>query len=122
MPRYEYRCSDCKQHLEVVQKFTDDALTVCPECSGHLNKVFSAVGVVFKGSGFYSTDNRTKNTASPPAPSSTPSDSATSPDSSAAGSGSTKADTSSTANSASKSAPVSAASTSTPSKTQSSAA
>lgn len=58
MPTYDYRCKDCAAELEVVQKFTDDALTVCPECNGNLRKVYSAVGVVFKGSGFYRTDSR----------------------------------------------------------------
>lgn len=60
MPTYQYRCTDCGADLEVFQKFTDDALTVCPECDGNLRKVFNAVGVVFKGSGFYKTDNRPK--------------------------------------------------------------
>lgn len=58
MPTYQYRCADCGQDLEVIQKFTDSALTECPNCQGQLRKVFNAVGVVFKGSGFYSTDNR----------------------------------------------------------------
>ena len=58
MPTYEYRCADCGADLEVQQKFTDDPLTVCPTCQGSLHKVFSPVGVVFKGSGFYATDNR----------------------------------------------------------------
>lgn len=58
MPKYQYRCDDCGADLEVFQKFTDDALTECPECEGRLKKVFSAVGVVFKGSGFYKTDSR----------------------------------------------------------------
>lgn len=60
MPTYEYRCADCGNDLEVQQKFSDEALTVCPTCQGHLHKVFGAVGVVFKGSGFYATDNRSK--------------------------------------------------------------
>ncbi len=60
MPTYQYRCTACDRELEVVQKFTDDPLTICPECSGALRKVYNAVGVVFKGSGFYATDNRTK--------------------------------------------------------------
>ena len=60
MPTYQYRCTSCDTELEAVQKFTDDPLTVCPECRGSLRKVFSAVGVVFKGSGFYATDNRPK--------------------------------------------------------------
>lgn len=59
MPTYQYRCTECGTDLEVVQKFTDDPLTVCPECEGKLRKVYSAVGVVFKGSGFYKTDSRT---------------------------------------------------------------
>lgn len=58
MPTYQYRCADCGRELEVVQKFTDASLTECPTCTGDLRKVFSAVGVVFKGSGFYATDNR----------------------------------------------------------------
>jgi len=59
MPTYEYRCNDCGEHLEVVQSFTDDPLTECPNCGRKaLRKVFSPVGIVFKGSGFYKTDNR----------------------------------------------------------------
>ncbi|HUR01482.1 MAG TPA: FmdB family zinc ribbon protein [Nonomuraea sp.] len=64
MPTYQYACNDCGDQLEVVQKFTDDALTVCPACQGNLRKVFSAVGIVFKGSGFYRTDNRASSAAS----------------------------------------------------------
>jgi putative FmdB family regulatory protein len=60
MPTYQYRCTSCDTELEAVQKFTDDPLTDCPECDGNLRKVFNAVGVVFKGSGFYATDNRAK--------------------------------------------------------------
>ncbi len=60
MPTYQYRCNDCAEDFEIVQKFSDPALTQCPECDGNLRKVFSAVGVVFKGAGFYATDNRTK--------------------------------------------------------------
>ena len=63
MPTYQYACNDCGEQLEVVQKFTDDALTVCPNCEGNLRKVFSAVGIVFKGSGFYRTDNRSSSTS-----------------------------------------------------------
>ena len=59
MPTYEYRCNSCGEHLEVVQSFSDDALTKCPNCGKKaLRKVFSPVGIVFKGSGFYKTDNR----------------------------------------------------------------
>ncbi|SEK33149.1 FmdB family zinc ribbon protein [Nonomuraea pusilla] len=63
MPTYQYACNDCGEQLEVVQKFSDDALTVCPKCEGNLRKVFSAVGIVFKGSGFYRTDNRTSSSS-----------------------------------------------------------
>jgi putative FmdB family regulatory protein len=58
MPTYEYACSKCGEHLEVVQSFKDDPLERCPACRGRLRKVFSPVGIVFKGSGFYKTDSR----------------------------------------------------------------
>jgi len=58
LPIYQYACTDCGADLEVRQSFTDDALTTCPTCDGRLRKVLSAVGVVFKGSGFYRTDSR----------------------------------------------------------------
>src|ERR1700734_1617204 len=58
VPTYQYTCTDCGEQVEVVQKFTDDPLTVCPACGGKLRKVFSPVGIVFKGSGFYRTDSR----------------------------------------------------------------
>src|ERR1700730_2938642 len=60
MPTYEYACKKCKKHLEVVQSFKDDALTTCPNCGGPLRKVFGAIGISFKGSGFYKTDSRPK--------------------------------------------------------------
>jgi putative FmdB family regulatory protein len=63
VPTYQYACTECDEQLEVRQSFTDDALTVCPECEGRLRKVFNAVGVVFKGSGFYRTDSRAEKTA-----------------------------------------------------------
>ena len=58
MPTYAYACKDCGHAFDIVQSFSDDALTVCPECGGTLRKQFNAVGVVFKGSGFYRTDSR----------------------------------------------------------------
>ena len=58
MPTYQYVCTECATPLEAVQKFTDDALTQCPTCGGKLRKLFSSVGIVFKGSGFYKTDSR----------------------------------------------------------------
>ena len=58
MPTYQYACTACDERLEAVQSFSDAALVECPACSGRLRKVFSAVGVVFKGSGFYKNDSR----------------------------------------------------------------
>ncbi len=58
MPTYQYVCTECGGQLEAVQKFTDEALTVHEDCGGRLRKVFSPVGIVFKGSGFYKTDSR----------------------------------------------------------------
>ncbi|AYL36548.1 FmdB family zinc ribbon protein [Streptomyces fungicidicus] len=67
MPTYQYQCTECGEGLEAVQKFTDDALTECPNCQGRLKKVFSAVGIVFKGSGFYRNDSRGSSSSSSPA-------------------------------------------------------
>jgi putative FmdB family regulatory protein len=58
MPTYAYACTSCDHRFEAAQSFSDDSLTTCPQCTGRLRKVFSAVGVVFKGSGFYRTDSR----------------------------------------------------------------
>ncbi|GAB3544971.1 hypothetical protein GCM10027404_02700 [Arthrobacter tumbae] len=58
MPTYAYACRDCGHAFDVQQSFSDDSLTVCPECEGRLRKKFNSVGVVFKGSGFYRTDSR----------------------------------------------------------------
>ncbi|WP_430331361.1 FmdB family zinc ribbon protein [Rhodococcus sp. ACT016] len=68
MPTYSYACTECDNRFDIVQSFTDDTLTVCPECSGKLRKLFNSVGIVFKGSGFYRTDSRGgSSTASEPA-------------------------------------------------------
>jgi len=67
VPTYQYQCTECGEALEVQQTFTEDALTVCPDCNGLLRKVFSAVGVVFKGSGFYRNDSRSTTSSSTPA-------------------------------------------------------
>ena len=67
MPTYQYSCTDCGHFFEAVQSFSDDSLTVCPECDGKLRKVFNAVGVVFKGSGFYRNDSRGTKTSTAPA-------------------------------------------------------
>ncbi|MGH3883925.1 MAG: FmdB family zinc ribbon protein [Pseudonocardiaceae bacterium] len=63
MPTYSYACTACEHHFDTVQKFTDSSLTDCPECSGRLRKLFSSVGIVFKGSGFYRTDSRASSEA-----------------------------------------------------------
>ncbi|WP_129842048.1 FmdB family zinc ribbon protein [Streptomyces sp. RFCAC02] len=107
MPTYQYQCTACNEGLEVVQKFTDDALTVCPSCQGRLKKVFSAVGIVFKGSGFYRNDSRNATSSSSPASSSKPEKKADGGSSSAA-SGST-ASASSSSSSASTSSSTSGA-------------
>jgi putative FmdB family regulatory protein len=67
VPTYQYQCTECGEGLEAVQKFTDDALTECPNCGGRLKKVYSAVGIVFKGSGFYRNDSRGSSSSSSPA-------------------------------------------------------
>lgn len=93
MPKYQYVCTACGHDMEVRQSFTDDALTDCPACEGRLRKVFSAVGVHFKGSGFYKTDSRaadaaaSKSKASGSSDSSQSSDGAGSADSSTGASG-----------------------------------
>jgi putative FmdB family regulatory protein len=97
MPTYEYACRDCGEHLEVVQSFKDDALTVCPNCEGELRKVFSAAGIIFKGSGWHIKDYSSSGSAS----SSGSSDSGDSATSSETSSGS---DSSSDASSGSSSA------------------
>ncbi|MCF3165615.1 FmdB family zinc ribbon protein [Streptomyces californicus] len=110
MPTYQYQCTECGEGLEAVQKFTDDALTVCPSCDGRLKKVFSAVGIVFKGSGFYRNDSRGSSSSSTPASSSSKSSDSSSPASSGSD---TKASASSSASSSSSaSTPASSSSTS----------
>ena len=64
MPTYQYACTECGHAFEQFQSFSEDSLTECPECSGRLRKLFNAVGVVFKGSGFYRTDSRGSTTSS----------------------------------------------------------
>jgi putative FmdB family regulatory protein len=58
VPTYQYACTECDHRFDAVQAFSDPSLSVCPECGGKLRKVFSSVGIVFKGSGFYRTDSR----------------------------------------------------------------
>ncbi|WP_053675920.1 FmdB family zinc ribbon protein [Streptomyces sp. NRRL B-1140] len=100
MPTYQYQCTECGEGLEAVQKFTDDALTECPSCKGRLKKVFSAVGIVFKGSGFYRNDSRGSSSSSSPAKSSSTSSSGSS-SSDSGSSGSTASSSSSTGSSSS---------------------
>ncbi|MDX3537584.1 zinc ribbon domain-containing protein [Streptomyces sp. MB09-01] len=102
MPTYQYQCTECGEGLEAVQKFTDDALTVCPSCDGRLKKVFSAVGIVFKGSGFYRNDSRGASSSSTPAskPASSSSSSTTSTAAAPAASSSSTSSSSSSSTSA----------------------
>ncbi|MFD5471174.1 FmdB family zinc ribbon protein [Streptomyces sp. NPDC127105] len=99
MPTYQYQCTECGDGLEAVQKFTDDALTECPGCGGRLKKVFSAVGIVFKGSGFYRNDSRGSSSSSSPASSSKSSGSSSSGSTSGSSSSSGSSGSSSTSTS-----------------------
>ncbi|WP_392671242.1 FmdB family zinc ribbon protein [Streptomyces sp. LN785] len=113
MPTYQYQCTECGEGLEAVQKFTDDALTVCPNCEGRLKKVFSAVGIVFKGSGFYRNDSRGSSSSSAPASSSAKASGSAPASSPSSSTGSdSKASTSSSSASASSSSSSSASSSS----------
>lgn len=103
MPTYEYACKSCGERLEVQQRFTDDALTECPACHGPLRKVFGAVGIAFKGSGFYKTDSRGSSKSSTSSETKTETKSETTADSS------TSSDSSSSSSSSS-STPAAAAS------------
>ncbi|MEU6669733.1 FmdB family zinc ribbon protein [Streptomyces sp. NPDC046727] len=104
MPTYQYQCTECGEGLEAVQKFTDDALTECPNCRGRLKKVFSAVGIVFKGSGFYRNDSRGSTSSSTPASKPAGSSSDTKASSSTSSSSSTSASSSSSSSSTNSSA------------------
>ena len=96
MPTYQYACTECGHSFEQFQSFSEDALTVCPECDGKLRKLFNAVGVVFKGSGFYRTDSRSTSSSSTPA-------STTSSSSDSSGTSSSSSSTSSSTSSSSSS-------------------
>jgi putative FmdB family regulatory protein len=67
MPTYVYRCENCGHRFEAWQHMTDDPLTTCPQCEGPIHRVLFPAGIVFKGSGFYSTDSRRSQIASEPA-------------------------------------------------------
>ena len=109
MPTYQYQCTECGEGLEAVQKFTDDALTECPNCGGRLKKVFSAVGIVFKGSGFYRNDSRGSSTSSSPASSSSKPSTSTSSSSESSSSSSSSSSDSKSSSSGSSSSSSSAA-------------
>ncbi len=72
MPLYEYVCEDCGYRFEVIQKFSDEPLKVCPKCGGHLRKVLSPPAIHFKGSGWYVTDYKNKNNGTPKSPQNKP--------------------------------------------------
>ncbi|WP_190021662.1 FmdB family zinc ribbon protein [Streptomyces hiroshimensis] len=109
MPTYQYQCTECGEGLEAVQKFTDDALTECPGCQGRLKKVFSAVGIVFKGSGFYRNDSRGSSSSSSPAKPSTTSSSSASKSSDAKSSASSSSSSSSSSSTSTAATGTSAA-------------
>ncbi len=94
MPTYQYRCKECDHEFDVVQSFTDDPLETCPECGGTLKKVYGAVGISFKGSGFYKTDSRGSKKVST-SPASTSSSSSSGGDSSSSSDSAKKSDSSS---------------------------
>jgi putative FmdB family regulatory protein len=114
VPTYQYSCTECGEQLEVVQSFSDPALTVCPACQGKLRKVFNSVGIVFKGSGFYRNDSRSGANGAEKSEKGEKKDGATTPESSPATA--TPAKSESTAASTSASTPAPAASTSSTSK------
>ena len=118
MPTYQYRCTECGNELEAVQKFTDSALTDCPDCTGQLRKVFNAVGVVFKGSGFYRNDSRAASTSAGSSPASGESGGTSSGSSDSSSGTSPDSSGSSGSSSSSSSSPTSA----TPSSSSSSSA
>lgn len=101
MPTYQYACTVCGHAFEQVQSFHDDPLTHCPECDGRLRKVFNAVGVVFKGSGFYRTDSRSGSSSTVPATGSGDSSSTSSGSGSSGSSGASAASSSSSSSSSS---------------------
>ncbi|MBM7367349.1 FmdB family zinc ribbon protein [Gordonia hydrophobica] len=95
MPTYSYACTVCDNKFDIQQAFSDDSLTVCPECGGRLRKLFNSVGIVFKGSGFYRTDSRSGGSSVAPAASSSNGDSGST--SSSSSNNSSSSDSSSTA-------------------------
>lgn len=115
MPLYVYACETCGHGFEVRQRFGDDPLSVCPECSGRVRRVIQPVGIVFKGSGFYKTDSRSTSSASVPPGESSSGTAAAKPASDAASSGAAASSTSSSDSSTKSSAVQPAATPSKPS-------
>lgn len=103
MPTYEYACKGCGEHLEVVQSFKDDPLTECPACGGDLRKVFSAAGLIFKGSGWHIKDYASSGRSSSSSSSSSADSSSSSGDSSSSSSGSSDSSSSTSSSSTSSS-------------------
>ncbi|QIK48942.1 zinc ribbon domain-containing protein [Gordonia hongkongensis] len=99
MPTYSYACTECDNKFDIVQSFSDDSLTECPQCAGRLRKLFNSVGIVFKGSGFYRTDSRPGSSSDTSTPSSDSSSSSSSSSSSDSSSSSSKSDSASSASS-----------------------
>ena len=93
MPTYSYACTQCDNKFDITQSFSDDALTECPQCGGRLRKLFNSVGIVFKGSGFYRTDSRSKSSASESAAPSSSDSSSSSAAASTSSSSSSSSDT-----------------------------
>ena len=120
MPTYQYVCTECGDQVEAVQKFTDDPLSVHDACGGRLRKVFSPVGIVFKGSGFYRTDSRKGSSAPTPASSSSSGDSSSSAGDKKSGDGDKKAGEKSSSSSSSTSSSSSSSSSSSGSSSGSS--
>ena len=106
MPTYQYACTECGHAFEQVQSFSDDALTECPQCHGRLRKVFNAVGVVFKGSGFYRTDSRKSSSAAETSGSASSSSSSSNDSSSSSSSSTSSASSSSSSSSTGSSTPA----------------
>nr|WP_221315677.1 FmdB family zinc ribbon protein [Saccharopolyspora gloriosae] len=108
VPTYQYACTECDHRFETVQSFSEDSLTECPQCTGRLRKLFNAVGIVFKGSGFYRTDNRSNSNSG----SGSSSTSSSSGESTSSGSSSSSGDSSSSSSSSSGSSSSSSSSSS----------
>nr|WP_256736251.1 FmdB family zinc ribbon protein [Mycolicibacterium hippocampi] len=113
VPTYSYACTECDNKFDMVQAFTDDALTQCPQCDGRLRKIFGKVGVVFKGSGFYRTDSREASKSSAASSGSASSDSSAS-DSSTSSSSDKSSSSSSSSSDKSTSSDKSSSSSSSP--------